>query len=233
MDPADAPPADVQAAYAQLSGPGISLAGKVVLLAPAAPLPERAAAVHALIAAGRADWLAVVVQAAEEKAIVDLLCLCTSYALQATAEEAALAVGVVRSAVAALATRGSKVEALLRSMPASFIQAACDCAGKPAAGSMLVLWLEVSGEHKRALHERIFQDRALALNAARAGNLDVLKELDFGGYDVRRKPGAGGVFACCSPRPADVAKRRGHSECVAFFENLKNYPPPLVLGSNK
>eukprot|EP00928_Gymnodinium_smaydae_P062471 TRINITY_DN46325_c0_g1_i1.p1 TRINITY_DN46325_c0_g1~~TRINITY_DN46325_c0_g1_i1.p1 ORF type:complete len:279 (-),score=32.07 TRINITY_DN46325_c0_g1_i1:216-1052(-) len=238
------PPDNHEAAYAQLIDAGVTLPdGSSIVFKPA-----DVTTVAPLIRNLFGEWLGVAVQGMDEPQLIGLLCELTfsqkwlqpnsfvsvdpiqvsPYCKERTA--------LIRSIFRNMLQRKVDIIGFLDRLAAnaSFIEVVRKCAGDPASGSVFCFWLEASqalstkakdGHLVRKLHPMIFSDKMLAIEAARAGNLDVLKHLDADGYDVRRKDGG---MLCCGGRSAiKEARANGHTECVTFIDELKLYPPAI------
>jgi len=248
------PPDDEEAAYAQLTGAGVDLPdgswiprdgswkpGDKVVLKPGDAGEVKA--IQPLIYSLSGEWLAVAARGLDEAHLIDILRDLTfpkwsrpggiaMSKMYCTGRKA-----LVRAILGGMLKRKTDIPGFLRrlSLDAAFVTAVQNCAGDDQNGPFLVFWLEVSGQFGsrgksgrlvRRLHPAIFEDKMLALEAAKVGNLAVLKCLDSDGYDVRGKIGGGG---CCGGGkfPIDVARKNGHTECVTFIDELKLYPPVI------
>lgn len=228
------PPNDPEAALAALCGTGILLpSGQRVVLLPMEPL----GAVCALFVGGASTWITAAVRGICEERIISMLCDLTELAPQAAGASNACDAGqsslspdqrreLASVIVNGLAGRGVNVQSFFKgNSPQYLIDAICESAGQPG-GQMFIFWLELSSKNKRVLHGKIFQDKRLALQAAAVGNLEALKALDFDAYDVCAPASRG---CCGGKRPVDAARRHGHKDCVAFLDERKQFPPPLVF----
>lgn len=241
------PPEDAEVAYAELTGQGVDLPnGSRVVLRPVGEEGGEGEleAIRPLLESLCAEWLAVAVRAITEAHLCDLLCELTEGGGAAAAgasppprceERVALAQAVLDGIVG---RPGGDVRAFLQqrcAKSARFIVSIRNCTAVPEDAPFFEYWLQVStryggrtsdGRLQRVFHGVLFEDKTLAVEAARIGNLDVLKALDRDGYDVRRRVGG----TCCGggQQAYSVARKNGHQECAVWIDELKLYPKVLT-----